>query len=364
MPARTPTESNRLLLDYRAEAARLPRLPYPIHDCHTHINGDHAARIYREARDLYGASFTYSQTQLQHLGTVRAALGGSVRFVAIPDYSSQDRATALTSGLIDTISRWHAEGARMVKFWCAPRGRELGRDAGDVRLLTLDNPWRRRHMDHAASLGMAFMVHVADPDTWFRTKYADASFFGTKASHYEPLERLADEYRAVPWLVAHMGGWPEDLRFLDGLLTRQPNLHLDTSATKWIVRELSRHPTPEVVAFFTKWKHRIVFGTDIVTSESHVGGPSTGGPPVQHTVTTPEGAFDLYASRYWALRVMFETDHEGESPIADPDLALVEPDRHHGMSAPLLKGHRLPAPVLRAIYHDTPRALFDPVYAR
>ncbi|MHC4590503.1 MAG: hypothetical protein ACYTAQ_14535 [Planctomycetota bacterium] len=39
--------------------------------------------------------------------------------------------------------------------------------------------------------------------------------------------------------------------------------------------------------------------------------------------SSPQEAFDLYASRYWALRTLFETDHVGPSPIADPDLALV-----------------------------------------
>jgi len=364
MAVSAPSEANRLRLDYRAEAERFEKRGYPIYDCHTHINGDRAARIYREARDLYGSSFTYSQTSLEHLPAVRGALGDTVRFVAIPDYSSKDRAHAVGPGFIDAITRWHGEGARMVKFWCAPRGRDFGRDAGDPALMTLDSPWRRRQMDHAASLGMMFMAHIADPDTWFRTKYTDTAFYGTKASQYEPLERLAEEYRSVPWLLAHMGGWPEDLDFLDGLLTRHDNLNLDTSATKWMVRELSAHPTPEVVRFFTKWSHRIVFGTDIVTSESHVGSAAASGPPMHASVKTAAGAFDLYASRYWALRSMFETDYDGDSPIADPDLALTDPGAHDALSAPRLRGHRLPAPVLRAIYHDTPRALFDPVYAR
>lgn len=364
MRSRAPTEANRLGLDYRAEATRFARLDYPISDCHTHINGDLAARVYRDARDLYGAGFTYSQTAFDSLASVRAALGDSVRFVAVPDYSSKDRAHAVGPGFIDAISRWHAEGARIVKFWCAPRGRDFGRDAGDPAMMTLDSPWRRRQMEHAASLGMMFMAHVADPDTWFRTKYADADFYGTKADQYEPLERLAETYRSVPWLLAHMGGWPEDLGFLDGLLSRHENLYLDTSATKWMVRELSSHPTPSIVSFFTKWRRRIVFGTDIVTSEAHVGGSAKSGPPMHASVSTPDDAFDLYASRYWALRTMFETDADRESPIADPDLALTDPARHDAMSAPALRGHRLPAPVLRAIYHDTPKSLFDPVHER
>src|SRR5215475_211947 len=115
-----------------------------------------------------------------------------------------------------------------------------------------------------------------------------------------------------------MGGWPEDLDFLDGMLARHPNLHLDTSATKWQVRELSKHPRESVVAFFTKWKGRIFFGSDIVTSEDHLA-PKKENPahPKADQANSPESAFELYASRYWAMRTLLETGYDDESPIAD-----------------------------------------------
>ena len=68
-----------------------------------------------------------------------------------------------------------------------------------------------------------------------------------------------------------------------------------------------------------------------------------------------EEAFDLYASRYWALRTLWETDHEGESPIADPDLAMVEPEHQDQMSAPRLRGMSLPPELLRSFYRDAAR---------
>ena len=36
-------------------------------------------------------------------------------------------------------------------------------------------------------------------------------------------------------------------------------------------------------------------------------------------------SFDLFASRYWALRTLLETSYDGPSPIVDPDLPLVDP---------------------------------------
>ena len=68
--------------------------------------------------------------------------------------------------------------------------------------------------------------------------------------------------------------------------------------------------------------------------------------------STREEAFDLYASRYWALRRLWETDHDGESPIADPDLAMVDPDHHTEMDAPRLRGMSLPAEILRDFYRE------------
>lgn len=338
---------NRLGLDYRAEAARLgPPVVHAI-DAHAHINGAEAAVIYREARDLYGAVATYSQTQLAQAEGVRAVLGDSVRFVAIPDYASGDP-DAHRQGFLDNIGRWHELGARMVKFWCAPRGRDFGREMGDPTLLTLDNPWRRRQMDRAASLGMMFMAHIADPDTWFATKYADASVYGTKADQYEPLRRLARAYD-VPWLIAHMGGWPEDLEFLTRLLDEHPQFILDTSACKWMVRELSKHPRAALLAFLDRFEGRILFGTDIVTTDAHLT-DEEGPRGMGRQASGEDEAFELYASRYWAYRTLLETDYVGESPIADPDLALVEPSKYDETAAPALRGHALPASTLRTLY--------------
>lgn len=353
--------SNLLSLDYRREAERLGAPAAGIVDAHTHINGEQAAGVYKEARGLFGVVLTYSMTQLAQAEAVRRVLGDSVRFIAVPNFAEKDRAHAFGAGFIEAIDRWHDLGARMVKFWSAPRGRDLGRDAGDWRIVTLHNPMRRRQMDHAAAKGMMFMVHVADPDTWFATKYADASLYGTKREQYEALEVLGEEYREVPWVLAHMGGWPEDLEFLDGLLSRHPNFHLDTSATKWMVRELSKQPRERVVAFHGKWRGRILFGSDIVTNDAHVGGVATGGPPAGEA-SSPDEAFDLYASRYWALRTQYETRYEGRSPIADPDLAMVEPGRFDEFSSPMLRGHALPRELLRVVYREAAEAVLGRAY--
>lgn len=340
--------SNRLGLDYAAEARSLGPPPVPIVDVHTHISGRRAAALYRDVSRQYGVERVFSMTPFNMIDPVKEVLGDAIEFIAVPDYRSEDRARAHGRGFLEQLVAFHERGSRIVKFWAAPRARDYAAEAGIPNLLDLDAPARIEAMRLARELGMLIMTHVADPDTWFTAKYTDASKYGSKRSQYEPLERLLDQFDQ-PWIAAHMGGWPEDLEFLDGLLSRHPNLNIDTSATKWMVRELSRHTREELLAFLRRWQGRVLFGSDIVTSDEHLE-PSPGKNEMEAKGNSPEEAFDLYASRYWALRTLFETSYAGESPIADPDLAMVDPARFGPMDAPPLTGMALPRDVLEMVY--------------
>ncbi|RMH30197.1 MAG: hypothetical protein D6693_00840 [Planctomycetota bacterium] len=356
---RTPWRENRLGLDYRREAQRLGPPPAPIIDAHSHIHGLDAARVYLDAREAFGVSTTYTMSSLDEAEGLRDLCGESIRFIAVPEFMAQDRLHAQTAGFLDAIERFHALGSRIVKFWTAPRGRDYGAEVGDPALMSLDHPWRVRAMERAHQLGMMFMVHVADPDTWFRTKYADATVYGDKPSQYEPLERAIARYPDTPWLLAHLGGWPENLDFLDALLDRHERVHLDTSATKWIVRELSAHPTGRVRAFFDRWRGRLLFGSDIVTLDAHLAPAEDPALIKAQQASNPDEAFELYASRYWALRTLFETGYDGESPIADSDLALVDPDRYTEDDAPRLRGLGLPRETLADLYRNAAAGLLE-----
>ncbi|CAG0991694.1 hypothetical protein PHYC_02333 [Phycisphaerales bacterium] len=349
--SRPASAANRFGVDYHAEAARLPAPPVRILDAHAHINGAKAIPIWREAADLYGIDRVFTMVRLSDAPLVKDLLGDRARFIAFPDFRA-DREKSMKEGFLADIQAFHDRfGARIVKLWNAPRMRDFfeGPSAGDV--VPFDSPWRIRHAQLAESLGMMFMVHVADPDTWFATKYSNAARYGTKLDQYRSLRVMLDRFKG-PWIAAHMGGWPEDLAFLSSLLAAHSNLYLDTSATKWVVRELSRHPREAVIEFLTRWRGRILFGSDIVTTDEHLT-PKTEAQkahPMGDLADGPEAAFDLYASRYLALRTMWETDYEGESPIADPDLMMVDPARHDAMSAPALHGFALPPDLLNDLY--------------
>jgi predicted TIM-barrel fold metal-dependent hydrolase len=226
------------------------------------------------------------------------------------------------------LDRYLDLGVEMIKFWSAPRGRERG--------LFVDAPWRREAARRALAAGVRIiMVHVADPDAWFRTVYADASRYGTKPQQYEGLERMLQEFPDMTWIGAHMGGDAEHPDHLQALLERYPHFYLDTSATKWVVREVSPRAAA-VRDLVCRHPDRFLFGSDLVTRHEL---------PREH-----------YVSRYWAQRTLWEGDWEGRSPIADPDYTPED----GGPPTPLLRGLRLPDDVLRQVYYENARRLLGP----
>ena len=294
-------DANRLGLDYRREAARLPFVG-PIWDVHQHIQDVAAAKLFFEVADLFGVEKVWTMTKLEHVDELQAHYGDRLRFIAVPNFhANRDDPEAFTADWLRRLEGFREKGCRIAKIWAAPRGRDFA-----PGVFELDSPLRRRGIQRAYELGMMFMTHVSDPDTWFATKYADSAKYGTKASQYEPLHRLLDQYGDVPWIAAHMGGDPEHLDHLQALLDRHANLYLDTSATKWMVRELSKKPD-ELRDFARRNAGRLLFGSDIVADSK-------------------DASFDLFASRYWALRTMFETNYASLSPIVDPDLSMVDPN--------------------------------------
>lgn len=329
------SDANRLGLLYRHEAGLLPWRG-PIWDIHTHINGPEAARLFIEVANLFGVEKIWSMNRLEDVDAIREAFPGRFEFIAVPNYRAMhDDPTTFTTDWLRRIEGFAEKGSKICKFWAAPRGRDFH------EALHLDSPIRRQGMDLARSFGMIFMTHVADPDTWFATHYKDHGRYGTKAQQYEPLERLLDEYHDVTWIAAHMAGHPENLDHLQKLLDRHPNLYLDTSATKWMVRELSRHPDA-FSRFCRRNPGRVLFGSDIVANPADM-------------------SFDLLASRYWALRTLFETDYQGPSPIVDPDLSLLDPTLPRDSTA-ALRGARFNPTTLQAVYRDAAKRLLSPLY--
>jgi hypothetical protein len=345
MQNRTVTldDSNRLALDYISSAREFLQFDFPLIDIHSHIRSARAARIYNEAAQAFGIGHTVSMTPLSAVDEVRNVLGERVSFIAMPSFHSEMTPAEFKSNFLYEMNEFRAKGIKIVKFWCPPRLSETSLNQSSGPLL-IDSDLMTSLMEEAASHNMSFMVHVADPDTWFATKYCDVKKYGTKEAHLDALRKVLDRFK-VPVIAAHMAGSPEDLDVLSSLLEDHSNLHLDTSATRWMVRELSKHDKFHFLAFMRRWKERIAFGSDIVTVESGL----------DHY-----GERTLYCSRYWAFRTLFETDYDGESPISDPDLLLNEGNNCTAIPpVPLLKGKNLPPDILKAIYCNTAKHLIE-----
>ena len=336
--------ANTLGLDYRALAEQLPYRG-PIIDVHSHVGTPKAARLFLEVADLFHVQRTYTMTGLDNARRLHPEFGERIKFICVPDYLKREAIGTFTTQWLRDIELFRREfDSLIIKFWAAPRARDLASESPDpdlVDAMLLDSPIRKQGMKLAYDVGYrVFMTHVGDPDTWFATTYADASRYGTKLEQYKPLEAALDEYPDVTWIGAHMGGYPEDLDWLQGMLDRHPNYVVDTSACKWQIRELSVHPG-RFRRFCADNPGRVLFGSDIVANEN----------------MNDSIGFDLFASRYWALRTLLETDYDGPSPIVDPDFHKVDPDAPEASTAHL-RGASLPAELLPGIYHrNTERVL-------
>jgi len=305
-------EANRLGLDYRVVPPR--KVEVPIVDAHVHLHAASHVPAFFEAAELYGIRRVRSMTPLAQVEGVRAAAGERVEFIAIPRWREFGVSEEFRRQWLADLEAFRAAGARLCKFWMAPPMRgEHG--------LTLDHEYVRPVIDRAAELGFEFMVHVGDPTVWWQRadKYADTAKFGTKADQYPQLRWFLEYVRPRRVLAAHLGGSIEGPAFLQELLDQHTNLLLDSSATKWVVRETA--PQPERVReFVIRNAGRVLFGSDLVTADSH--------------------DFEHYASRYWVHLKLWESAYRGESPIADPD----------GPQPPQLVGLDLPEAVLRKMY--------------
>lgn len=315
-------EHNRTGVDFRLPLPR-PKVRGAVIDFHVHLLAARHARLFFEVADHFGIDAFVSMTPLEEALGIQRMFGPRVQFIAIPRWG--DVSSDWPEQWLRRIDAFHNLGSRIVKFHLAPGTMHRWK-------LSLEHPQIRRIMRHAAERGMILMTHVGDPDTWYRGRYADASVYGTREQHYASWESALSEYRTHPWLGAHLGGNPEDLPRLQRLLDRFPNLYLDLSATKWIVREVSAR-RDAAREFILRNVDRLLWGTDQVTSDDR--------------------GFDFLASRFWCHRKLWETAYQGPSPIHDPDL----PDDQQ----PVMRGLALPDEALQKLYHDNALALLKRV---
>ncbi|MFN4244319.1 MAG: amidohydrolase family protein [Tepidisphaerales bacterium] len=323
-PAGDPSEYNRLGLDYRSPLPRPPVRGLTI-DWHSHLLAVRHAPGWFEAADHYGIDCFVTMAPLEEAVGLQRHYGPRLHFIAVPDW--RDSSPHWRDNWLRRIEAFYNLGSRIAKFHMAPES--MAR-----RGWRLNHEVARPLLEEVAARGMLFMSHVGDPDLWYATRYADTARFGSRDDHYAMWEQLLERYAPTPWIGAHLGGNPENLPRLQRLLDRYPHLYLDLSATRWMVRELSRQ-RDAAREFILHNADRLLFGTDQVSGNDR--------------------GFDFLASRFWAHRKLWETNYIGPTNIRDPDL----PEE----AQPTLRGLGLPSEVLQKIYHDNAQRLLASVGA-
>jgi hypothetical protein len=319
----TPTlpDYNRTGVDFRRPMPR-PNIKGKVVDFHCHLFGVRHCKAWFEAADHFGIDYFFSMGPFEDCLALQRMYGHRVRFIVVPRWI--DTGPYWVDDWLRRLEMFYNIGSRIIKFHFAPGTLER-------RGWRIDDPPFQRIMDEAVSRGMILMSHVGDPETWYTAKYTDPAKFGTREIHYKAWESLLERYRDHTWLGAHMGGNPEDFGRLQDLLDRFPNLYLDSSATRWMVREISQR-RDLAREFFIRNQDRLVFGSDQVSGDDR--------------------SFDFYASRFWCHRKLWETANVVPTPILDPDLPTDQ--------QPTLRGLALPDGVLQKLYRDNAVKLMKP----
>ncbi|HRK31529.1 MAG TPA: amidohydrolase family protein [Tepidisphaeraceae bacterium] len=307
-------EHNRTGQNLRAPMPR-PKVRGKVIDFHCHLLSAAHASAWFAAADHYGIDTFFTMGPLEEAIRLKRVWGERIHFNAVPAW----RDIGTTGWVDDWLRRldgFYNIGTRIAKFHMAPG--TLARAN-----MTFDSPIFHRVLKAVLDRRMIIMSHVGDPELWYQSKYADTAKFGTRDLHYQLFAEAIESVDGNPWVGAHLGGNPEDLPRLQGLLDRFPNLWLDCSATRWMQREVCCR-RDAMREFFIRNQDRILFGSDQVSGDDR--------------------GFDFYASRFWVHRKLWETAFVGDSPITDPDL----PE----MQQPTLRGLCLPDPVLQKLYRN------------
>lgn len=299
----------------------LPRkTDVPVIDMHCHVTGPSQTARMIEAARRFGIVKLVGICRLPQVRVLRRRFGSLMALNVRLDYTHTDDADKFIRTNVALIRQAHGLGCCCIKFWYKPQFNEqTGFFFDDWRLDAI--------FETMVELDLPALVHIADPDLWWQSRYADHQRFLSKRLSYQQLTNTLGRFGQMKVVVAHMGGDPEHLDHLTDLLNSYPNLYLDTSGTRWVVRELSAKPQ-QARQFFVRFADRLMFGSDLVAYD---------GADLRH-----------HCSRYWAHQFLYEQSGYVRSPIEDPDA-----------NGPVyLAGLDLPATVLRRLYWDNAASLF------
>jgi predicted TIM-barrel fold metal-dependent hydrolase len=206
-------------------------------------------------------------------------------FVATFDLTRRDR-----PDYASTVNAWlddqFRQGAVAVKIW-KEVGMEFKRPDGSFQMP--DDPVFDPIYAHIAARGKPLLAHLAEPiDAWLPLDANSPHYqyystnpewhlygkpgFPSHATIIAARDHILAKHPKLIVVGAHLGSLEHDLDGLAQRFDRYPNFFIDCSAR---TRNLARHPSDKVRAFFLKYSDRILYGVDQTWSPIRSDKPPT-----------------------------------------------------------------------------------------
>jgi len=306
----------------------LPPHSLPIFDAHCHIWDAGAFGELEKWANIYGVKKFMGIAQPDVRKTLEE-MGKSSTIIFAYYLPMQAFAEHEPEKILEALDEAHILNYSMVKLWFGPRFLDFFKATRPFAISdSIFDPVFTRIEDY----GIPMDVHVADPDTWYSTKYLDIKLYRTKSQAINEFTTVLEKHPSIKLINIHFGSLPENLNLLGEILGKFPNMYIDTASTKWIVRELGRNPE-ETRGFIKNHQDRIMFGSDLSCGWG-------------------DHKEDYYASRYWSQRLFWETKvNQVELPFSDDDNA----------TSTVINGVGLPNSVLDRLYWKNAENFFKKV---
>ncbi len=299
----------------------------PIIDAHTHI------RTIKDITKMISIEDDFGVTK--QIGIVHNEEGFQAakkqypdRFIYAKYLSLSDIAQYNVEPVLDEISKLQDQGYSLAKSWFGPRWRDHIDVPKDFRI---NNPIITLIFHALEDNGIPLIIHVADPDTYYASRYQDSEKYGTKDEHLNQLEDVLSRHRKLQFQIPHFGSQPEihRLQDLSRWMNRFPNVVVDTASSRWMARELSKD-TKKARDFILKYSDRVLFGTDL---------------------SSGRGDRDYFSGRYLAQRILWETN-ERDTPLPFTDADT------NDTGGTIINGLDLPLSVLEKLYWENANLIY------
>ncbi|MBU1896132.1 amidohydrolase family protein [Patescibacteria group bacterium] len=146
----------------------------------------------------------------------------------------------------------------------------------DGSFVAVDDPRLFPLWETAGELGVPVFIHTGDPLAFWDPITPENERYAELVAHphwsfadpaYPSRETLLQQRNHVlelfpdtTFVCVHFGNNPEDLDYVDNLLSTYPNAYVDLAAR---IPEIGRHDPQRVRELFIRYSDRILFGTDI-----------------------------------------------------------------------------------------------------